>query len=146
MIILRLTKFTWFHVIVSLNSWRLNSKKFIKCRQKTDAKSLAVNLGSYKNQSANQTAPSDYTKDKFSCDAENDLYRCPQGRQLSYFYTKTENNISIRIYRSDDCSHCAAHELCLRQGNKSKQRTLKIYETDNYIDQIRQKLKTDVGK
>lgn len=101
---------------------------------------------SYKNQSADQTAPNDYTKDKFSYDAENDLYRCPEGHQLSYFYTKAEHDISMRIYRSNDCSNCPAHELCFRQCNKSKQRTLKIYETDGYINQIRQKLKTDFGK
>ena len=101
---------------------------------------------SSKNQAADQAAPTDYTKDKFSYDAEHDLYRCPEGRPLSYFYTKTEHDIAMRIYRSDDCSNCPAHDLCHRRGYQAKQRTLKIYETDSYIDQIRQKLKTDVGK
>ena len=101
---------------------------------------------SFKNQATDQHSPTDYTKDKFNYDAENDLYRCPEGRQLSYFYTKTEHDISMRIYRSDDCSNCPTHDLCHRRGYKAKQRTLKIYETDGYIDQIRQKLKTDVGK
>lgn len=89
---------------------------------------------------------SQYTKDKFHYDATHDAYICPQGETLEYRETKTENELSYRVYQSRDCSCCPVRSFCLRKDNRSATRTLKVYETDGYIQQMRAKLATPEGR
>ncbi len=89
---------------------------------------------------------SQYTKDKFRYDATQDSYTCPQSRQLDYLQIKIKNDVQFRVYRSHDCNGCPAIAWCLQKNNKSQRKLLNIYATDPFIQQMRQKLNSPVGK
>ena len=87
-----------------------------------------------------------YSKEKFSYCADKDIYICPESRELHFVQFKKHRGCLIRVYRCTNCSGCPAIELCQDKKNKSKRRMLHIYETDDFIAHMRNKLKTEVGK
>jgi transposase len=50
--------------------------------------------------------------DQFLYDAEKDLYTCPQGKELTYYYTR--HAINVRVYRADanTCDQCPLKSQC----------------------------------
>ena len=97
-------------------------------------------------ENSSEDPKSRYTKDKFQYDSERDVHICPEGRTLNYLCTTSNRGIQLRAYRCNDCTDCPVIDLCLDKSNKSKKRTIKIFETDAFVEQMRQKLKSDEGK
>jgi hypothetical protein len=47
-----------------------------------------------------------YVKADFACDAEDNLYRCPAGEDLTYRYTREEDGLQMRRYWTGACRDC----------------------------------------
>jgi transposase len=68
-------------------------------------------------------------KSRFAYDAEQDRFRCPQGRLLVLERAfEDDDGRPLRRYRCEDCSDCPLHPQCCRTGGT---RTLKRYEGDD---------------
>lgn len=85
------------------------------------------------------------TREDFTWDAENDFYRCPNGKVLKYLDRGRKRRQGGQFlwesrYRSDpaDCQGCPLLANCLRAGATSK--TLKRLEGQELVDQQRQKM------
>ena len=49
--------------------------------------------------------------------AEEDVYICPAGERLTYYYTNVENGLVLRRYWTNACRACAIkHQLHHGQG------------------------------
>ena len=53
-----------------------------------------------------------YTKADFRYDSVRDIYRCPQGAELSFRFGTVEAGRPIRYYKTPACQTCAAKALC----------------------------------
>jgi transposase len=87
-----------------------------------------------------------YSKDCFQYDPVGDIYTCPQGKHLHFYHTRIKRGNEVKIYRSHDCSDCPVVDSCLQKSNKSRKRHLHRYSTDDYISQMRQKLRSAQGR
>jgi transposase len=104
-----------------------------------DKKSLEVD-------SSKKTFKNIFSKEQFSYQAENDTYICPGGKELCHLCNTSRNDVSIRVYRSRNCDGCPLIKQCLLKNNKSKTRTLKIFETDPFVKEMHEKLISDIGR
>lgn len=60
-----------------------------------------------KPKSSNSTGASDFSKDNFSFDPDNDVYICPAGHNLTFSRNSSETRKGItNHYRIYSCSHC----------------------------------------
>jgi hypothetical protein len=44
--------------------------------------------------------------------SDDDVYRCPAGEKLKYYYTNEENGQKLRRYWTNACRHCALKHRC----------------------------------
>ena len=89
-----------------------------------------------------------FTKQAFVYDRENNCYYCPQGRRLSFFGTSTETRTGrVKVKRSrykasaDDCQGCPLLAMCV--AGKAKQRTLSREPHEDLRDAHAKKMATD---
>ena len=60
-----------------------------------------------------------FTKDHFAYDAEQDVYRCPAGQELTYRFSTVEDGRPMRYYAAAVCRTCSLKPRCTRnQGNR----------------------------
>ncbi|MEI6950850.1 IS1182 family transposase [Paraflavisolibacter sp. H34] len=91
-------------------------------------------------------APDDnYNFDKFSYDAQNDNYTCPQGSILltnGSWYVKSKERYlyHVKHYKTSACSTCPALSRCTK--NK-KGRLIERSEYQPYVDQNKQNIESD---
>ena len=96
--------------------------------------------------STEEKSQNKYKKENFKYDSINNLYVCPEGRNLYFFCNTEQKGVKGKRYISSDCSNCSAQEQCLSKSNKSKKRNIHIYETDDFVCKMREKLKSDEGR
>jgi transposase len=66
------------------------------------------------------TARGLFGKSQFRYDAQNDVYICPAGSQLTYRFSTEEKDRQLRYYRARSCRHCALKKQCTRnQANRT---------------------------
>jgi two-component sensor histidine kinase len=65
-----------------------------------------------------------FGKQDFAYLADEDVYRCPAGEKLRYYYTNEENGQKLRNYWTNACRHCA-----LRQRIKNTLATVQALGT-----------------
>jgi len=53
-----------------------------------------------------------FGKQDFAYLADEDVYRCPAGEKLRYYYTNEENGQKLRNYWTNACRHCALKPRC----------------------------------
>ena len=74
-----------------------------------------------KPKTSNFSGCSDFSKDNFSYDAQNDLYICPAGKKLTFSRnsTETRNGLSnkYKIYTSNECTSCPLFDKCTKSFN-----------------------------
>jgi transposase/macrodomain Ter protein organizer (MatP/YcbG family) len=61
-----------------------------------------------------------FTKDDFVYDHEQDVYRCPAGKTLSYRTTTVELGRTIKNYRTTACKRCPLRPRCTRNKDGRK--------------------------
>lgn len=80
---------------------------------------------------------------------EKDEFRCPQGKRLTYIYTKHEKTkhgyeTETRVYECEDCSGCPVKDQCTKSSaNRQMQRNIRL---EQYREDTRNRLLSETGK
>lgn len=82
-----------------------------------------------------------FVKADFAYDAEEDVYRCPAGKTLTYRYTCEENGLRLRRYWQNDCQHCPLKSRC----TTGKERRITRWEHERLVETMYAQLDQDPG-
>ena len=77
-----------------------------------------------------------YGKQDFVYLPEADVYRCPAGEQLKYYYTNVENGLKLRRYWTNACRTCALKSRC----TTGVQRRITRWEHEHVIEAMQTRL------
>src|SRR6202521_4893965 len=67
---------------------------------------------------------------------EEDVYRCPAGERLKYYYTNAENGLRLRRYWTNACRTCALKSRC----TTAVQRRITRWEHEHVIEAVQNRL------
>jgi transposase len=67
---------------------------------------------------------------------EEDVYRCPAGERLKYYYTNVENGLRLRRYWTNACRTCALKSRC----TTAVQRRITRWEHEHVIEAVQKRL------
>jgi transposase len=84
-----------------------------------------------------------YTKKDFTYDADQDVYRCPAGAELTHRFNTYEKGRALRYYRASGCQQCPLKEKCTR--NKDN-RTITREEDESLMEAMAQRVKAQPEK
>ena len=71
--------------------------------------------------------------------ADDDVYRCPAGERLKYYYTNVENGLTLRRYWTNACRTCALKSRC----TTGVQRRITRWEHEHMLEAVQQRLDQD---
>src|SRR6202166_4684007 len=77
-----------------------------------------------------------FGKQDFVYLSEEDVYRCPAGERLKYYYTNVENGLRLRRYWTNACRTCALKSRCTTGG----QRRITRWEQEHGSDDVQKRL------
>ena len=77
-----------------------------------------------------------FGKQDFIYKPEEDVYRCPAGETLKYYYTKEEKGQKFRMYWTNACKTCPLKAQC----TPGKQRRISRWEHEEIIDDVQKRL------
>jgi transposase len=80
-----------------------------------------------------------FGKQDFTYLANEDVYRCPAGEKLKYYYTKEEKGQSHRMYWTNACRNCALKAKC----TPGKERRISRWEHEGVVEAAQARLDTD---
>ena len=67
---------------------------------------------------------------------EEDVYRCPAGEKLKYYYSNEENGQKLRHYWTNACRHCALKHRC----TTGVQRRITRWEHEHVLEAVQKRL------
>ncbi len=67
---------------------------------------------------------------------EEDIYRCPAGERLKYYFTTVENGLSLRRYWTNACRTCAIKSRC----TTGVQRRITRWEHEHVVEAVQKRL------
>ena len=67
---------------------------------------------------------------------EQDVYRCPAGERLKYYYTNVENGLTLRRYWTNACRTCALKSRC----TTGVQRRITRWEHEHVVEAVQKRL------
>jgi transposase len=67
---------------------------------------------------------------------EEDVYRCPAGEQLKYYFTNVENGLTLRRYWTNACRTCALKSRC----TTGVQRRITRWEHEHVLETVQRRL------
>jgi len=67
---------------------------------------------------------------------EEDVYRCPAGERLKYYFTTVENGLSLRRYWTNACRTCALKSRC----TTGVQRRITRWEHEHVVEAVQKRL------
>jgi transposase len=67
---------------------------------------------------------------------EEDVYRCPAGERLKYYYTNVENGMNLRRYWTNACRTCPLRSRC----TTAVQRRITRWEHEHVIEAVQRRL------
>jgi len=67
---------------------------------------------------------------------EEDVYRCPAGERLKYYYTNVENGLNLRRYWTNACRTCPLRRRC----TTAVQRRITRWEHEHVIEAVQRRL------
>lgn len=91
---------------------------------------------------SNAKADGRFDKQDFVYVAQNDVYRCPAGEQLTYRYTREEDGKNLRRYWTSNCQACSLKPKC----TPSPQRRISRWEHEAVLEKVQARLHTDPNK
>ncbi len=65
-----------------------------------------------------------------------DVYHCPAGETLKYYYTNVENGLTLRRYRTTACPSCPIKSHC----TPAKQRRITRWEHEHILEAVQRRL------
>jgi transposase len=77
-----------------------------------------------------------FGKQDFAYLANEDVYRCPAGEKLRYYYTNEENGQKLRNYWTNACRHCALKSRC----TSATPRRIKRWEHEHVLEAVQERL------
>ena len=67
---------------------------------------------------------------------DEDVYRCPAGEKLKYYYTNEEDGQKLRRYWTNACRHCALKHRC----TTGVQRRIARWEHEHVLEEVQKRL------
>ena len=86
-----------------------------------------------KGKSNNGTNENGYRKDKFSYDAERDIYICPEGMEMPFYENTSRDGMKYRKYKCLDCRNCPKKQLCTTSASG---RIIQRWEYEAVIEKV----------
>jgi transposase len=80
-----------------------------------------------------------FGKQDFAYLPEEDVYRCPAGERLKYYYTNLENGLKLRRYWTNACRPCALKSRC----TTAVQRRITWWEHEHVLEAVQTRLDED---
>jgi transposase len=80
-----------------------------------------------------------FGKQDFAYLPEDDVYRCPAGERLKYYYTNVENGLKLRRYWTNACRTCALKGRC----TTAVQRRITRWEHEHVLEAVQSRLDQD---
>jgi transposase len=80
-----------------------------------------------------------YGKQDFVYLPDADVYRCPAGERLKYYYTNVENGLRLRRYWTNACRTCALKGRC----TTGVQRRITRWEHEDVLEAVQRRLDAD---
>src|ERR1700730_746862 len=80
-----------------------------------------------------------FGKQDFAYLPEDDVYRCPAGERLKYYYTNVENGLKLRRYWTNACRTCALKSRC----TTAVQRPLTRWGHEHVLEAVQRRLDED---
>jgi hypothetical protein len=77
-----------------------------------------------------------FGKQDFVYLSQEDVYRCPAGERLKYYYTNVENGLKLRRYWTNACRACALKNRC----TTGVQRRITRWEHEHVIEAVQRRL------
>ena len=77
-----------------------------------------------------------FGKQDFVYMPEEDVYRCPAGERLKYYYTNEENGQKLRRYWTNACRTCAIKAQC----TTGKERRITRWEHEHVLEAVQRRL------
>jgi transposase len=77
-----------------------------------------------------------FGKQDFVYLSDEDVYRCPAGERLKYYYTNEENGQKLRRYWTNACRHCALKHRC----TTGTQRRIARWEHEHVLEAVQKRL------
>ena len=77
-----------------------------------------------------------FGKQDFVYKPEEDVYRCPAGEKLKYYYTKEEKGQKFRMYWTNACRACALKAKC----TTGKERRISRWEHEAIVEDVQRRL------
>jgi hypothetical protein len=107
-----------------------NSEEILAC----DEAGIAVTLP--KPMTSNAKAEGRFGKQDFRYVAAEDVYICPAGERLTYYYTTEDKGLVQHRYVTKACRHCAIKHNC----TKGNERRIKRWEHEHIIEAVQRRL------
>jgi transposase len=80
-----------------------------------------------------------FGKQDFAYLPEDDVYRCPAGERLKYYYTNVENGLKLRRYWTNACRTCALKSRC----TTAVQRRITRWKHEHVLEAVQRRLDED---
>ena len=85
---------------------------------------------------SNSKAAGRFGKQDFRYAAAEDVYICPAGQRLTYFFTTEDKGLVLRRYRTNACQSCAIKQSC----TTSKERLISRWEHEAVLETVQARL------
>jgi transposase len=103
-----------------------NGEEILACEQA----GIAVTLP--KPMTSGAKAEGRFGKQDFVYKPEEDVYRCPAGETLKYYYTNVENGLTLRRYWTTSCQTCSIKSHC----TPAKERRITRWEHEHVLEAV----------
>jgi len=107
-----------------------NGEEILACEE------AGVTVTLPKPMTSNSKAEGRFGKQDFRYVAEADVYVCPAGERLAYYYTTEDKGLVVHRYVTNACRHCAIKHNC----TKGKERRISRWEHEHVIDAVQRRL------
>jgi transposase len=107
-----------------------NSKEILAC----EAAGITVTLP--KPMTSGAKSEGRFGKQDFRYVAEADVYICPAGERLKYYYSNEENGLVLRRYWTNACRTCAIKHRC----TTGKERRITRWEHEHVLEAVQRRL------
>ena len=107
-----------------------NGEEILKCEQAD----ITVTLP--KPQTSGAKAKGRFGKQDFVYRPDEDVYRCPAGETLKFYYTNVEKGQRLRRYWTNACAKCAIKHRC----TTAVQRRITRWEHEHVVEEVQRRL------
>jgi transposase len=108
----------------------LNGEEILACEE------AGITVTLPKPMTSNSKAEGRFGKQDFRYVAEEDVYICPAGERLAYYYTTEDKGLVLHRYRTNACQNCAIKHSC----TTDKERRISRWEHEHILEAVQRRL------